>query len=240
LEFYQDNALIRFLRSESSKNFLVPEIGTWHLIYGDEENNPIWQFHVLDLSSIAKNSLWQIPKFNLINGIDLFVHDAEHFELKRWSDGNTRHFNSDSLFEYYLELNLVKRKNVRTKRFNKASSSVYHEWQMNQLFIGGVTDIDLYRMDDSGNIVELIEIKRSRISLNEWSPFISDKGGYEILQNLALKLGISFTTIYYEFDPRRGLENIDRLQIFKKGIGFHFQKLGVVNLKDFVSGDYLS
>lgn len=234
MSFYEGNALLDYVSKEGESNFIVPSSGIWHLVYSDDHYRPIWQFHVADLRRSSIGKLLGLPRFPGINGLDLAFDSAGKFSAREWPEEKWREFNSESLYEYFYGLGLVTAKNITTKRFNSASSSVYHIWQMNNKFIGGVTDIDLYRIDENRDVVELFEIKRSKISLEMWRPYVEDRGGYEILHNLAKMCNVDLTILYYEFDREKEIENINEIQIFKKLDGFRFEKGAKISSKELI------
>lgn len=236
--FYEGNALLDFLRSKAEETFLVPSKGTWHLVYSDEFYSPIWQFHVVDLDKADIDRVTELPDLPGIKGLDLVFDESGIFSVRDWTQQTWQEFDSDSLYEHFLALGLVTERNVKTKEFNSSSSSSYHNWQMNQRFLGGVTDIDLFRMDNFHTITEIFEIKRSKIALEDWRPYSADRGGYEILHQISKVCGIDFTILYYEFDPKKQLENFQTLQVFEKLDGFRFNKGAKINLDQLIEKIY--
>ena len=237
--YYSSNLFLQKLHSLYPQTFRVPTKGTWHLIYSDCDYGAKWQFHVLDLDLAGFLDIHQLPRLPSLPGLDLWFSNDGFFSVREWDSDKILRLNSESLFEFFFELGLVLESGVKSKEFNVASSSRYHEWQSQQLFTGGITDIDLFRLNDSGHIVEIVEVKRSRVPLSRWSPYPADRGGYEILHKLSKKLSFRFSVVYYQFDPPRQYENIDLLKIFRKENGFKFVELGYFSFAQFVSGDYL-
>lgn len=229
---------MNYLSSDLSNSFFVPPTGTWHLIYSNSDYKPLWQFHVVDLDKANMINEIRLPRFEGINGLDLQFNADEEFYIRNWSENSWKEFSRNSLYEYFLDLGLVIEKNVTTKKFNSASSSIYHNWQMTNRFVGGVTDIDLYRFDRQNNINELFEIKRSRISIDKWEPYSADKGGYEILYQVAKTCGIDFTILYYEFNPTKNIEKFHEIQVFTKLEGFNFIKKERISIDRLIKHDY--
>lgn len=84
------------------------------------------------------------------------------------------------------------------KRKNDSLSSAFHIWQRECLRVGVFADIDLIRLSkDHRNIIEIMELKRSFYSLEQWRPFYFDLNNFAILANLCRMLGgIPFYVLY--------------------------------------------
>jgi DNA-directed RNA polymerase alpha subunit len=147
-------------------------------------------------------------------------------------------FNGISLYEEYLKKNLVLDGSYKGKPFNSKASSSYHIWQSKQRFTGGITDIDLLRLDNKNNPIELFEIKRSKIAIDSWKPYYNDRGGYEILSTFCKIENLDFSIVYYHYSTEELIEDITKLMVMRKLEGFNFKKLGTYNLKEFIDGIY--
>jgi hypothetical protein len=104
--------------------------------------------------------------------------------------------------------------------------------------VGGIVDIDLIRVDKSNLPIELIEVKRSRIAIDTWEPYLNDKRGYEILERFCVQQEWQFSIVYYHYDPKNKIEDIEQLLVLKKTGEFKFMKVGVFSLKSFMKGEY--
>ena len=233
MTFYRSNALLEKLSKVDT--FFVPKEESWQLIYSDKNYNPILQLNVAvgDESKISN-----FPRLFENDGGNLVVTGPDSFELQWWHKGNYECFNGKSLYDEYFKRSLVIESGITVKPFNKYSSSYYHDWQSKQKFTGGVTDVDALRLDNNGKVIEIMEIKRSRIPVKRWRPYSADRGGYEILSNLAELIGCKFTTIYYHFDPSISIENTDDLLFLdvKKNFNFTFLKFG--NIENLIKFEY--
>lgn len=238
MSYYRGNGLLEDLRVAYPEIFVVPPVGSWHLIYSDDNLIPLRQFHVYDLSKQDNLSSSYLPKIDGIDGLTLSFDNQNRFYVGVWDASEQLEFDEKSLVEYFIGIGLITQRNFQAKAFNKSSSSKYHDLQMKHKFVGGVTDIDLYRKDSLGQIIEIIEVKRSKLNLHAWNPFFADKGGYEILANLAKQINVEFSTIYYEYSPEEGVEDFNQLMVFKKESGFKFRKVGPISLDDFISKRY--
>lgn len=235
-DYYRGNLLLKSLSNNSI--FFVPRPGTWNVVYADFKNNPSVILNIYENKDLFDVKFSKNNWFGDLQSGELIINGRNSF-LIRWNHShNFLEVNPDELYLEFLKRNLVVSKNYRGKPFNSKASSEYHEWQSHTKFVGGITDIDLLRINEEGVPTEIIEIKRSRIKPNEWYPYFQDAGGYEILDKLCSKLSIEFSTIYYHYDPKLGIEDIENLQLFKKKAGFNFEKMGSLSLKEFVEKSY--
>lgn len=136
-----------------------------------------------------------------------------------------------------MHAGLVVSRDYRGKPFNSKASSVYHTWQSKHRFIGGITDIDVTRLGFDGKPVEVIEVKRSRISLEKWAPYFNDKGGYEILSKFCKNENLDFTVAYYHFSPNESIEDYENILILKKLDLSSFRSLAPLELMSLLRGN---
>jgi hypothetical protein len=236
MQFYSGNKLLDRLKDQSF--FIVPPAGTWSVIYADENNQPLMNLVVHNSAVAYENNKNILPTTSNILSGTLIVIGPDTFWLKWDMDKKHKLYTGDSLFLEFKSKNLVLSQNYQGKPFNSKASSYYHLWQSKQRFVGGIVDIDLFRLNKSNLPVELIEIKRSRIAINTWQPYLNDKGGYEILERFCIQQKLQFSIIYYHYDPKNEIEDIDQLLIFKKTGEFKFNNMGIFSLKSFINGEY--
>jgi hypothetical protein len=130
------------------------------------------------------------------------------------------------------------------KQINKQSSSSYHDWQ--RMALGGsitVSDLDLFRLDGDGNVIEVIEIKRSRIALDRWKPYAQDYDNFLLLGRFLAASGVPLTISYHLYSagpPRK--EDTRELTVWRVSVESRelVTALGQVDLATFVRGDYLA
>ena len=234
--FYNGNLLLAELTKFS--NFLVPDEGTWNILYADANNNPVLYLRVFDEMQKYEVDDKSQDDFYSVMCASLVIKNSNQFFFKYQEHKSFKLFDSSSLFEEFLQAGLVVSRDYRGKPFNSKASSVYHTWQSKHRFIGGITDIDVTRLGVEGKPVEVIEVKRSRISLEKWAPYFNDKGGYEILSKFCKNENLDFTVAYYHFSPNESIEDYENLLILKKTGPFEFQKLGTFRFDEFVAGKY--
>lgn len=235
-DYYRGNLLLDSLVSHPF--FFVPSVGSWIVVYADMNHNPSLILNVYESESLFDNRQRMNILFEEIPIGELIIKSGNSFAIRWRSNDKFNVVNSDELYLEFLRRNLVLSRNYAGKPFNSKASSEYHKWQSSTKFVGGITDIDLLRLDEAGNPKEIIEIKRSRINPKDWKPYSQDKGGYEILDNLCKKLSLDFSIIYYHFDPNKRIEDIQRLTLFRKNEGFNFVKVGSLSLDEFIYKKY--
>ncbi len=77
-----------------------------------------------------------------------------------------------------------------------------------------VTDIDLLRVNSSSVPTEIIELKRSRVSLDMWLPYERDYHNFFLLSNLANMTGCKMYIVYNKKNSNVEYEDISKLKIF--------------------------
>ena len=236
MQFYSGNKFLDHLKEQSM--FIVPPTGTWSVIYADGNNQPLMNLVVHNSAEAFEKNKNSLPKTSKILCGTLIVIGPDTFWLKWDTDKKQKLHTGDSLFLEFKSKNLVLSQSYQGKPFNSKASSYYHLWQSKQKFVGGIVDIDLIRLDKSNLPIELIEVKRSRIAIDTWQPYLNDKGGYEILERFCIQQKLQFSIIYYHYDPKNEIEDIEQLLVFKKTGEFKFMKIGVFSLKSFMKSEY--
>ena len=88
--------------------------------------------------------------------------------------------------------------NTHTAKYlNDRTSSAYHNWQRNSLGAAlTVSDIDLWRVSETGDPEIVFELKRSYYDLSRWKPFTDDYRNFMLISNLCQRAGTHFKIIY--------------------------------------------
>ena len=160
-------------------------------------------------------------------------------------------------------IDCVLRNKTPQKEKNDSLSSAFHLWQRECLDIGIFADIDLIRVNND-SVSEIIELKRSYLPLETWTPFPADSHNFEILKNLCTMLGnipfrIVFNTqvpygpeieknpkLYYQTIKQRNGEKyydkLDKLKVFDTAVTatgkFYTPCKGIVSTENFLLGKY--
>jgi hypothetical protein len=106
--------------------------------------------------------------------------------------------------------------NTHTAKYlNDRTSSAYHNWQRTSLGAAlTVSDIDLWRLRDTGEPETVFELKRSHFDLNRWQPFKDDYRNFRLISNLCNAAGLNFKIIYNQRVKTPFADKIDKLKIF--------------------------
>lgn len=121
------------------------------------------------------------------------------------------------------------------KKKNDSLSSAFHYWQRECLRVGIFADLDLIRIH-GGEMVELIELKRSTKDFNVWQPYQKDINNYAILSRLCERLGqMDFHIVFNAQIPAvpQGTGEGDLKyyrKIVKKGKGDYYDKIDVLKV----------
>lgn len=234
--YYRGNLLLDYL--SANQLFFVPANGTWIILYADTNDNALLMLRVYDNQNLFETKRISTRWFEDIPFGEIVIKESNSFAIRWQFQQKFQMVTQDELYLEFQKRNLVLSKSYLGKPFNSKASSRYHIWQSQNKFVGGITDIDLLRLDAVGNPIEIIEIKRSRISPEIWKPYFQDRGGYEILEKFCEKFSLEFSIIYYHFDPKNRIEDIQNLTLFRKKKGFNFERVGLKTLDDFLCKKY--
>lgn len=168
--------------------------------------------------SLAKQA--NLPLF-WIKYVDVPVLKNED-EVYIWDASNGPKFDKLKMKEI---VDLLKKHNIQCesedksprKEKNDSLSSAFHLWQRECLKVGVFADIDLIRIVNK-EVKEIIELKRSFYSLENWRPFYFDINNFSIIFNLCKRLGnVPFKIIY-----NSQVKNIPELE---KGKDIYFKTI---------------
>lgn len=145
------------------------------------------------------------------------------------------------------------------KRKNDSLSSAFHLWQREHLKLGIFSDLDLVRINNHNEVTEILELKRSLLSLNDWRPFEADYNNFRIVYNLSRLMGgipfkIIFNTqvsqitnqkLYYKTFKMKSnalyYDIVDTLSVFDvtmKDSRIAISEKKIITAKDFIGGIY--
>jgi hypothetical protein len=142
------------------------------------------------------------------------------------------------LKNWFERAGLDVRGTVTSKAINDASSSAYQNWQRENLGAIKVSDVDLIRLNPkTGGAVEIIELKRSYFSIEKWRPFEVDFANFNVLSNLAARIGAKFT-IAYNVRSKSPYFHDDAtlISLFSYSRDEGARARGVVSFEQFLSG----
>lgn len=258
MNYYRGNALYAFIKEKGLNYFKFFSGDIWQLIYGNSKSDPILLVLAVGLSNSSKPVVlspeiidaWgylkllseksNIPLILVQFSIDKleieFVHvslDLKAFEKKTMIELTT-------VFHNY---GLPTSNTPTQKAKNDRTSSAYHDWQRTSLGRDLViSDIDLWKLDKSGNVNTIFELKRSKIPIERWQPYPDDYKNFELLLKICKLTGIEFKISYNYMGPSGPrIEDISKIKLFK--LEFVNNKMqiieqGIFPLNDFVKPDF--
>ena len=230
MRYYKSNALYEYISSNNLQRFKFVVGDAWQLVYGDNSCNPL----LLILASGVPNAeLANLPTeqekeaFNLLSiaatkaNLPIryirFASDVAEVETVRVSDASFDYstYTMRQLLEMFGSFGLPVSNTHTAKYLNDATSSAFHKWQRSSLGVAlTVSDIDLWRLSDSGQPELVFELKRSYYDLPRWRPFTDDYRNFQLISRLCNLSGMQFKIIYNQRIKTPFADKIDKLKIF--------------------------
>ena len=224
---YTGNAIYDYVYEEDLDYYFSAE-HTWMLVYGNAASVPkilVFANKVADINDDCtaeelneSNKALSIARYlNLPFIFVRFMVNSEVVSVWEESVGQWRMLEYDQLRDIYERYGVVQPGTAR-KRVNQYTSSPYHDWQRSNLGRITVSDFDLIKYVD-GEVKEIVELKRSKISLDTWTPYTNDFPNFALLINTIVGSGkrIPFT-LYYNLmrAGQKGMrvEDTSRIKVF--------------------------
>jgi hypothetical protein len=231
MSYYQGNALYRYIREKKLKNFKFTTGNIWQLIYGNSKSDPVLLVLAVGLPNTSNpvplnsdiEDAWTTMKdLSEKSRIPLvFVQFANNIveieSVNVSTDGKSfQKLTMGELTASFHKYGLPTSNTPTRKAKNDKESSAYHTWQRENLGKDlTVTDIDLWKLDASGNLTTIFELKRSRIPLKEWQPYPVDFKNFILILKVCKLAGIKFKISYNfmsPYPPRD--EDISKIKVF--------------------------
>lgn len=224
---YTGNAIYDYVYEEDLDYYFSAE-HTWMLVYGNAASVPkilVFANKVADINDDCtaeelneSNKALSIARYlNLPFIFVRFMVNSEVVSVWEESVGQWRMLGYDQLRDIYERYGVVQPGTAR-KRVNQYTSSPYHDWQRSNLGRITVSDFDLIKYVD-GEVKEIVELKRSKIPLDTWTPYTNDFPNFALLINTIVGSGkrIPFT-LYYNLmrAGQKGMrvEDTSRIKVF--------------------------
>lgn len=224
---YTGNAIYDYVYEEDLDYYFSAE-HTWMLVYGNAASVPkilVFANKVADINDDCtaeelneSNKVLSIARYlNLPFIFVRFMVNSEVVSVWEESVGQWRMLEYDQLRDIYERYGVVQPGTAR-KRVNQYTSSPYHDWQRSNLGRITVSDFDLIKYVD-GEVKEIVELKRSKIPLDTWTPYTNDFPNFALLINTIVGSGkrIPFT-LYYNLmrAGQKGMrvEDTSRIKVF--------------------------
>lgn len=244
--YYQGSRLTEALAQTSHGRFICPGDQMWPLIYSDAQGNPAVIVLAVEhqekmtgfcklMAALGKVSrMSQIPLLVMAfkedsKGMRLAVVDGPGEKPRTITPNNW----GNLLKTYGVPI----KTGTSVKPVNTQISSSYHQWQRNFVGSACVCDLDLIQADSQGNPVGVIELKRSKISLDQWAPFSKDYPNFNLTLALCQKAGMKFKIAYNYFTTGdMGQDDTSKIKLFRYDQANQPTFEGVVTGTDFLAG----
>lgn len=203
---YLGNAIYDYIYDKNLDYYYSTE-HNWMLVYGNSASIPkimVFASKVTDINSncFGKEKTEAYKALSIARCLKLpfiFVRFMVNNDLVRiWEEsvGQWHTVTYDQLRDIYERYGVVQPGTAR-KRVNQYTSSPYHDWQRNNLGRITVSDFDLIKFN-YGQVQEIIELKRSKISLDTWDLYKNDYPNFALLINTIVGSGKNIPfTLYY-------------------------------------------
>ena len=230
---YSGNAIYEYVYNEDLDYYYSAK-DNWMLVYGNSASIPkilVFASKVENIASACSDKEMQEANkaFSFARYLKLpfifvrFMVNNDQVGLWEESAGNWRTVTYDQLRDIYERYGVVQPGTAK-KRVNQYTSSPYHDWQRNNLGRITVSDFDLIKFSN-GQWQEIIELKRSKYSMDKWNPFTNDYPNFALLINTIVGSGknISFS-LYYN--------------LLKDGpMGSRVEDISIIKVYDFIIPD---
>lgn len=224
---YTGNAIYDYVYEEDLDYYFSAE-HIWMLVYGNAASVPkilVFANKVSDINDDCtaeelneSNKALSIARYlNLPFIFVRFMVNSEVVSVWEESVRQWRMLEYDQLRDIYERYGVVQPGTAR-KRVNQYTSSPYHDWQRSNMGRITVSDFDLIKYVD-GEVKEIVELKRSKIPLDTWTPYTNDFPNFALLINTIVGSGkrIPFT-LYYNLmrAGQKGMrvEDTSRIKVF--------------------------
>lgn len=212
MDFYRRNSFVDIL--ENAKSYKILKEGQWLLVYGDRENKPKVLIYLSEYDNLNYENrslkhdesefLLYTEKLSKISNIPyLYVRFNKDFQILNevmiMEHGRFLKLTIDEYKEIIIRYGIIKNNKISKKQINSKASSVYHVWQMNCGLDITTSDIDLFKVDKDSNILEILELKRSIIKMDDWEPFVADYNNFRLISNVIYQTNISFYIIFNDY-----------------------------------------
>lgn len=146
----------------------------------------------------------------------------------------------DELKAWFAKAGLPVQGPTTSKTINDASSSAYHNWQRANLGAIKVSDIDLVRLAPKTKAAtEIFELKRSFIALEKWKPYTVDYQNFNVLADLATRVGVRLTIAYnVRVTKPVFVDDAARISLFAYSRDAGARSLGEISFDEFLQGKY--
>lgn len=242
MDYYKTNAIYENL--DGSEDYYWVVGNAWILVYGDHGSNP-------KLIVFAHGKSWQVDQ-NIIHIVSNLSKETGIPAIRIEFEDSSSEIDSvdihkgsgekitvglDSLKYLYQKYGVPVNNKPCQKSVNDATSSAYHNWQRASLGSITVSDIDLFYLGRNRE-KSIIELKRSYIPLENWSPYRDDFPNFMLLSNLCSSGGYDFLISYNVRHKSPFRDDPSIIKLFYYDDAFQSQGTITLNFEEFASAKY--
>ena len=227
MQEYRGNDIYKYILNNNYEYFFCVE-NNWILVYGNDQSVPKIIVYVSKVKNIeasftdeeksAINKSYIIAKYLKLPFICVrFMVKSTVVLVWRTDTRSWEKMSYDQLRDLYEKFGVVQPGTAK-KPVNQYVSSPYHDWQRQNLGRITVSDFDLIKYRNN-KVEQIIELKRSKKSLEQWTPYRDDYANFALLINTIVLSGKNILfTLYYNFmqdgiiGNRR--EDISRIKVY--------------------------
>lgn len=247
MTYYTTNAIYNKLHQVGNHNFIWTSGNAWTLVYCDSAGHP-------KLIALVHGSSWieqptiihainflslksKIPLIRIqFNDVDQQILSVD--VIVNSLSGTYTSFTLEELKKHFSSMGLPVNNGICGKYLNDKISSSYHKWQRSALGSIKVSDIDLIRVDQSGNPTEILELKRSYIPLDKWTPYRDDFANFNALLKICLACQIKMYIAYNLRTKTPFLDDPSNISLFSYQVQNTPKHIDIVTFNDFKQGLY--
>ncbi len=195
---YNGNAIYDYISANNLSDYFYLVGDKWLLIYGDKTGIPkllAFVSKVDDINQpispeekIKRNRCRLIAEqLSLPFVMIRYADDSTNVIFYMSETNKTYSLTFDRLRDVFEHYGVVE-EGTPKKEVNQYTSSRYHQWQRTNLGRITVTDLDLLKLNND-DIESIIELKRSKKSLDIWNPYTNDFSNFALIINAIVLSG---------------------------------------------------
>lgn len=226
---YNGNKIYDYITENELQDYFYLAGSHWMLIYGNNAGIPKVFAYVNMVDNLnlppSRDEKGIMRTCSMISGqLNLpfvwirYANNSSNVQFLRQGDNKLYTLSYDNLRDCFETYGVVE-SGTPKKTVNQYTSSIYHDWQRNNLGRITVTDIDLIKF--YGNQIEsIIELKRSKQSLEYWNPYTNDYPNFALTINTIVLSGKHIPFYLYYNLLRDGIagqriEDLSKIKCFE-------------------------
>lgn len=195
---YSGNAIYDYVY-RNDLDYIFSAEHEWLLVYGNSSSIPKVLAYICKVGNIRetqsqneKKAANRAYRFSKMLGLPFicirFRENDSSVAIWEGLYGPWSYITYDQLRGRFEAYGIVEPGTAR-KDVNQYLSSTYHDWQRSSLGKITVSDFDLIKINDKNKILEIVELKRSKLSLNDWKPYRNDFANFALIINTIVLSG---------------------------------------------------